>query len=468
MEAIKTNSMKIMIALQVCLLLFYYGNAQSILSFKQLRYEEDYSFLQKDSSRDWYRKTKFNALSSSRNTYVSFGGDIRYQYQWFKNENWGEAPKDNDGFILTRYLVHADFHAGKHFRTFVQGQSSLANGKVGSPSPVDENQLDLHQAFTDFTFALQNAQALTIRIGRQEMLYGSQRLVAVREGPNNRQSFDAARLLYVHPGWKADVFFSHFVQSKQKIFDDGFKQNIRFWGAYLVKNGIPFLNNVDVYYFGLSKNKAAFDDGDGPGKELRHSVGSRIWAIKKFWRYDIEGLYQFGNFEGKKIAAWTFSINTGYKFANTVCKPEIGIKTELISGDAKYNDNKLQTFNPLFPRGGYFGLVSIIGPSNLFDVHPSLTLDLSRRLFFNMDYDIFLRYSRNDGIYGPNTALIYSGKNSSQRSIGRQFSNYLEYTPNNFLYFRGEFTWFQAGDFLKEVSPGKNILFTAATVQFRF
>ena len=462
----KTNSMKIGIVIQVCLLLFYYGNAQSIPSFKQLRYDEDYSILKQDSSSNWYKTTKFNALSKNGNTYVSIGGDIRYQYQWFKNENWGEAPKDNDGFILTRYLVHADFHAAKYFRTFVQGQSSLANGKVGSPSPVDENQLDLHQAFTDITFAQQNSQALTIRIGRQELLYGSQRLVAVRDGPNNRQSFDAARLLYSHYNWKADVFFSHFVQSKQKIFDDGFNKNTKFWGAYLAKNSIPFFNNVDVYYFGLWKNKAKFDDG--AGKELRHSVGSRIWAIKKFWRYDIEGLYQFGNFAGKKITAWTFSVNTGYKFANTIGKPEIGIKTELISGDAKYNDNKLQTFNPLFPRGGYFGLVSIIGPANLFDIHPSLTFDLSRRLFFNMDYDIFLRYSRNDGIYGPNTALIYSGKNSSQKSIGRQYSNYLEYTPNSFLYFRGEFTWFQASDFLKDVGPGKTILFMAGTVQLKF
>jgi hypothetical protein len=458
--------MKRIVVIQLCLLLFYYSNAQITAPFKQLRYDEDFSILKQDSSRNWYKTTKFNALSQNGHTWLSFGGDIRYQYQWFKNEKWGESPKDNDGFLFTRYLAHADFHTGKHVRTFVQLQSSFANGKPEPPSPVDENQLDLHQAFTDITFPLPYAQALTIRIGRQELLYGSQRLVAVRDGPNNRQSFDAARLLYILPGWKADVFFSHFVQSKQKIFDDGFKKNTRFWGAYLVKNKLPFGNNADVYYFGLLRNNAKFDDG--AGKELRHSVGSRIWATKKFWRYDIEGLYQFGDFAGKKISAWTFSVNTGYKFANTILKPEAGIKTELISGDAKYNDNKLQTFNPLFPRGGYFGLVSLIGPANLFDIHPSFALELSRTLFFNMDYDIFWRYSRNDGIYGPNVALIYSGKNSDQRSIGRQYSSHLEYIPNNFLYFRCEFTWFKASDFLQDVGPGKNILFTATTVQLRF
>ena len=324
--------MKKIVVIQLFLLLFYYSNSQITSSFKQLRYDEDYSILKQDSIRNWYKTTKFNPLSKKGNTYLSIGGDIRYQYQWFKNENWGELPKDDDGFILTRYLAHADFHAGSHFRTFVQLQSSFANGKVEKPSPVDENQLDLHQAFADLAFPLPNAQSLTIRAGRQELLYGSQRLVAVRDGPNNRQSFDAARLLYAHPGWKADVFFSHFVQSKQQIFDDGFKQNIRFWGAYLVKNKIPLLNNADVYYFGLLKNNAKFDDGIG--RELRHSIGSRIWAAKKFWRYDVEGLYQFGDFAGKNISAWTFSVNKGYKFSNTICKPEAGIKKELINGDA--------------------------------------------------------------------------------------------------------------------------------------
>jgi hypothetical protein len=450
---------KILLLLFVVLSL--YSFAQNIPAFKQLRYDEDYSVLRKDSVRNWYKKTKFTTLSQHQNVYISIGGDIRYQYLWFKNENWGESPEDRDGYLLTRYLAHVDFHAGKHFRTFIQLQSSLANGKVKTPSPVDENQLDLHQAF--FDIALRD---MTLRIGRQEFLYGSQRLVSVREGPNNRHSFDAAKLIYKGKLVKADLFFSYYVRSKQKIFDDGFNKNTRFWGLYIVRNQVSFLKNVDLYYLGLHNKKASFDDGTG--KEMRHTAGSRIWNNQKDWRYDIEGLYQFGKFAGKKIRAWSFSVNTGYKFSKIKFKPEIGFKTEWISGDAKYDDDKLQTLHPLFPRGGYFGLVSLIGPANLFDIHPSVTFDLTRNLVLNMDYDIFWRYSNNDGIYGPNVAVIYSGKNSLQKYLGRQFSTDLVYTPNNILYFRAEFTRFKAGEFLKEVGPGKNILFTAFTAQLKF
>lgn len=431
-----------------------------------MRYDEDYSVLRNDSSKNWYNKTKLTPLSKNQETYISIGGDIRYQYLWFKNEDWGDAPADKDGYILARYLAHIDFHAGKYFRSFVQLQSSLANGKSSEPSPVDENQLDLHQAFFDVVLLLKQRQELTLRIGRQEFLYGSQRLISVREGPNNRHSFDAAKLIYKGKQLKADLFISHYVRSKQKIFDDGFNKNTRFWGLYVVINQVPVLTNVDLYYLGLRNKKATFDDG--PGKELRHTIGSRIWNSKKGWRYDIEGLYQFGKFASKDIRAWSFSLNTGYKFNKIKFKPEIGLKTEWISGDAKYDDDKFQTLHPLFPRGGYFGLVSLIGPSNLFDIHPSLAFDLAPKLFLNIDYDIFWRYSENDGIYGPNVAVIYSGKSSRRKYIGRQFSADLVYTPNNFLYFRSEFTWFKAGDFLKDAGTGKDILFTAFTAQLKF
>src|ERR1700754_3944874 len=114
--------MKIILIIPLFLLLFCYGNGQTLPPFRQLRYDEDYSFMKKDSSHNWYNTTKFNSLSKSKKVYLSLGGDIRYQYLWFRDENWGELPADKDGYILTRYLVHADLHVGKNFRTFVQLQ----------------------------------------------------------------------------------------------------------------------------------------------------------------------------------------------------------------------------------------------------------------------------------------------------------------------------------------------------------
>jgi hypothetical protein len=440
--------------------------AQQFPDFKPLRYDEDYGFLQKNTdSSNWYKSLKRSPLSKNGNSYISFGADLRMQYFAVKNEKWGDEPQDKDGYTYNRYLLHTDIHTGKYVRTFVQLQSSMVNGK-NSTSPVDENPLEIHQAFTEISLHPDKINKLNFRIGRQEMAYGSQRLVAVRDGPNNRQSFDAAKMMLTGKKYKADVFYSHYVIAHKGIWDDNSSANTQFWGAYAVINKLPFIQNIDLYYFGLKKATAVFDDG--AGRELRHSIGTRIWGKKDGFRYDGEAVWQLGTFAAKKINAWTASINSTYELSAVKFKPEFGMKAEFISGDKYYGDNKLQTFNPLFPRGGYFGLAAIIGPSNLFDIHPSISFKITPTLNWNTDYDIFWRYSRNDGLYAPSTLIIYSGKNTISKQVGQQLSSDIVYMPHPSLYLRGEITWFLAGDYLKEVSAGKNMFFGGITVQLRF
>ncbi|MDF2189095.1 alginate export family protein [Paraflavitalea sp. CAU 1676] len=456
--------MKYLLAILLSASLFI-THAQTVPAFKPLRYEEDYSRLQNDSARGWYERTKYSPLNKSGNTYVSLGGEARFQYFHFTNEDWGEAPKDKDGYVLARYLLHADLHTGHHFRAFLQLQSSLVNGKL-STSPVEENPLEVHQAFADAALMSNSTRKLIIRIGRQELLYGIQRIIAVRDGPNNRQSFDAARAIYTEGPYRLDVFYGHFVAAKKGIFNDGFNQHAKLYGLYLTRSNLPVLQNIDFYYLGHWRDKALFDEGIG--KENRHSLGAHTWGASGGWRYDAEGLYQLGSFAGSPIHAWTASLYTSYKWKKVKFTPELGLKTELISGDKQYDDGRLNTFNPLYPRGAYFGQAALIGPVNLFDIHPSLSLSLTKKLTWNVDYDLFWRYSRNDGIYGPNVALLYSGKGIADKHIGDQLAIEFIYTPNPFLYFRAEFTWFNSGAFLKAAGPGKDILFTGLTAQVKF
>jgi len=433
--------------------------------FKPLRYDENYQYLSKDTSNDWYNKLKFQPLSKDKETYISYGGEVRYQYFWYQNEGWGAEPQDKDGFLLTRYLGNVDFHAGKYFRTFVQLQSSLANGE-DTPSPVDQDILDLHQAFFDVSFPAGSDGGFTFRLGRQELAYGSQRLVSVREGPNNRQSFDAAKIMFGKKDFKLDAFYGNYVLAKPGIFDDMSNKNTALWGVYSTFNKVPILQNIDLYYFGIHREHITYDEGTGA--ETRHSIGTRWWYTSPAWLYDVEGVYQFGKFKTDDISAWTASINTAYTFTGAALKPQLGLKGELISGNKNYGSSTLNTFDPLFPKGAYFGLASLIGPSNLTDIHPYISFALTKKLSFTSDYDLFYRMSRNDGIYAVNSMLIYSGRNAQSKDIGKQLQNELEYNLNKFLYLRTDFTWFKAGEYLKEVGPGKDILMASTTIQFKF
>lgn len=451
----------------ILLFLFSFGlHAQTYPDFKPMRFDENYSVLQKDTvKKNWYKTMKYMPLSNSGATYLSFGGEVRYQYFYAKNEKWGDDPVDNDGYILNRFLLHADLHASKYFRAFVQLQSSNASGRI-DPSPVESDPLEVHQGFIDVNILSDNNKQLLFRAGRQELSYGSQRLVAVRDGPNNRQSFDGVKAIAGFANYRADLFYSHYVVAQDGIFDDYSNQKRQFWGSYFVINKVPAIKNIDLYYLGYERANANFDDASG--KELRHSVGTRIWGKYDNWRYDAEAVYQFGNVDTKDIKAYTVSLNTGYRFTSVVLHPEFGFKVEVISGDKTAGDNELGTFNPLFPRGAYFGLASVIGPSNLVDFHPSLNLELAKNLEWVIDYDMFWRYSSQDGIYGPNTAMIYPGDATDAKEIGKQLESEIIYQPNQYLYFRVEATWFQAGDFLKASSAGKNMFFTGVTMQVKF
>lgn len=439
--------------------------AQEFPGFKPLRYDENYAFLKNDSTSNWYKTIKYQPLSQSGTAFISLGGDIRYQYFYIDNETWGDDPKDHDGYILGRYLFHADLHSGTHFRAFVQVQGSTADGRI-DPSPVEQNPLDLHQVFIDIKFANNQTTKYLFRLGRQELSYGSQRLISVREGPNNRQSFDALKAVIQSTEYSADVFYSHYVAASDGIFDDRSSSKRKLWGTYFTRVKIPFLQNADFYYLGYQKQNAQYDDGQG--KETRHSAGVRIFGKTKTWRYDTEAVYQWGKLSDTPINAWTASVNAGYRFTALKFRPALGMKAELISGDRHNGDKELQTFNPLFPRGAYFGLASVIGPSNLIDLHPSLGLELSRTITWTIDCDVFWRYSTHDGIYAPNGALIYSGSGIAAKEIGKQLATDLVYEPNPFLYFRAECTWFKAGDYLQQAGTGKNILFAGLTMQLKF
>jgi len=445
--------------LLVVILLSNLANAQPF-HFLNLRYDEDYSHLRNDSSNHWYNRMKFNPVSGSG--YLSAGGEIRYQTQYYRNEDWSNTPKPSYNAFYTRFLFHTDLQFGAGVRIFTQLASTFAEGRITPERSIDENQFNVHQLFVDWNFPEQTTQ-LTIRFGRQELLYGSQRLIAVREGPNNRQSFDAIKFMIKRGDWKIDLYYGRPVRIFTGALDDEFNKNVQVWSLYAVK--IFSTWHADLYYIGLQHREKTFLEGNE--HELRHSVGTRIWRKKAPWSVDFEALYQFGSFGDSQISAYTASLNAAYVWDDLPLNPAIGLKTEIISGDRKTNDDRLNTFNPLFPRGAYFGLAALIGPSNLVDFHPSLSIAPSEALDFNMDYDLFWRYSTNDGIYGPNVTLIY-GASSSNSFIGQQLGLSMEYRPSAFLTITPELMWFFAGPYLKDVSPGKNVSFAAITIQLKY
>ena len=436
-------------------------------SYALNRADEDYGYLADRHRRsDFWDPIKFVPLTDSGSWYLSFGGEARQRYEYFNRPNWGKDPQDH-GYHLQRYFLHGDLHGGDHVRLFGQLQSSLEDGRKGGPRPTDRDELDVHQLFLDVTPGRRGEESLTLRMGRQELFFGTQRLISVREGPNVRQSFDGFRLVYRGETVRIDGFAARPVATNRFVFDDGPDNTRALWGTYAV---LPFPllphGNIDLYYLGLNRRTARFDQGTA--RELRHSVGTRLWRTAAPLDYNFEFLYQFGSFGDGAISAWTAASDTGYTFGSLPLRPRLGLRADVASGDDDPKRPDLQTFNPLFPKGAYFSEAGLIGPANFMDLNPCLDLHIGDHATFIVDWDFFWRESTRDGLYNNAVVPIRSGKSSDARFVGSMPQAQFLWDIDRHLALVAIYGHFFAGEFLKESGPGKDVDYLTGWVTYRF
>jgi hypothetical protein len=356
---------------------------------------------------------------------------------------------------------------GGQLRLFAQLQSSLENGREGGPRPTDKDELDLHQGFLDLKFDLGGDGSFTLRSGRQELFYGSQRIISVREGPNVRRSFDGFRTMFHTRDIKVDAFATRPAETNRYVFDDGTESGRWLWGAYSVLP-LPRIpkGNIDLYYVGYYNREAHFDQGTA--RETRHSVGTRLWRTAKPFDYNFEFIYQWGSFGRGDIRAWTAASDTGCTFDYLPLGPRLGLKADITSGDNNPNNPDLQTFNPLFPKGAYFSENGLIGPSNHMDLNPTADLYFTDGLILSVNWDFFWRESTDDGIYNNAVALVRSGKNSTARYVGSQPQAQLKWDIDRHITFIAIYAHFFAGGFLQDTGSSQDVDYFTTWITYKF
>ena len=441
------------------------GNTASAQNFKLLRYDENYEFL-KDSNRNFYERLKFIPLNQEKGIYMSIGGEARYEYVDFNNEDWGRFNVGHNNFLLQRYDLHADVHLGKRVRIFAQLRSALEDGRVNGARGIDEDQLNVQNLFVDVNVWQQKDKKITIRAGRQELDYGSGRLISVREGPNTRLYFTGGKLMYTSSRVSIDAFAMMADTVHNGVFDNKMSKQLNLWGAYS-KIIFPKAGNLDLYYLGFRRDASVFEEGIAP--ERRHTIGSRLWKYGGGFIYNLEAAYQFGNFGSGNINAWTGSIDIGYMFENVKFKPTINLRNDYISGDKNQGNGDLQTFNPLYPKGGYFGFSPQVGPVNLIDIHPYATMDLLPQLKMQVDVVLNWRFSTQDGVYRPSGILNLRGSDSNERYIGTAYLANFTYSVNKYISFVSGIQYFKTGAFIDDMIPNsKDGFFFNARLGFKF
>lgn len=437
--------------------------AQNKINF--LRYDDNFSLVKNDSLKKGLDYLKYNSFGN--HNYISFGGELREQFQMYSNLNFGDVPPNyqntSPSQLWHRFMAHTNIEVGNHLRFFIQFNNTLRflNNNPVVPE-IDENQLSMHQVFVEL-----KVHDWKFRLGRQELLYGNSRLITVREGPNTRLTFDGVVIKRTTNKGRIDFLAVSKVISKQNIFDDeSFKEGLV--GIY----GTRYFSNhkIGLDYFVMNFQSKSSTYNYRTGFENRQTYGTRLFVNTKKVNFELEGAYQSGTFDNLTIDAYNILVDVNVQVIPSK-KGIIGLAANAASGDNDSEDHTLNTYNLLYAKPAY-GLAIPIGATNMISIYPYVKINPIQKLNILAQVFFLARNSNQDGTYSPGMVENRPSPNllftSRKKTLGVFYTVETTYQQNKNLSFSFDASYFSAGSYPLATGHGKDIGYISFKSTFKF
>ncbi|MCW1924955.1 alginate export family protein [Luteolibacter arcticus] len=393
----------------------------------------------------------------------SIDGHARTMYESYHGLDLGLGPVDDDDWIHQRVQAMFSWENDQSLRLAAELTWGRMWGKESPLAPPDEDDVDFLQLFAqgDLTFG---NDTLEIRAGRQTLYYGSGRLLAAREGANQRLAHDALVLSWqCDEHSRVDAFIASPVAVEPGAFDNvSHAGDIRFWSLYSV---MPLTrgNFLDLYYIGLRDEDSIFAE-DG-GHETRHTLGARCWRETEPVILNTELIFQFGEAAGREIIAGAASLGIGYVFMDAPWRPSLQLRADAISGGD--DTGTLHTFHPLFQANNYFNEGGFLSPSNLYNLNPLVALKPRENVELTFGVNFQWRFSPDDAIYGPPLQRLGGPAVDGERYLGTAFNASLAWEITSATSMFLGYTHHQAGPSLTGVG-GSSVDYLQASFRQEF
>jgi Alginate export len=435
-----------------------------------VRWREDYSFLRNRAEPLAFpERLKFIALNDARTAWLTLGGEVRERVESYDHAFFGLPGGRSFTAFATRLLADGDLHLGRRFRAFVELGSFAETGRKPVERPFDRGDLELQQGFFDLAAIDRGGERLILRLGRQELPLGSGRLVSLREAVNVRLTFDAAKLTWTRGDQTVEAFAGRPVEAKLAAFSSAPSGRESFWaldwtGRRLA--GSPA--SGELFYLG--RRLSAITYPRGTARELRHTLGGRLWSREPRWDYSVQAAYQLGTFGAQTIDAWGIATDTGATLASLPGRPRLALRADVASGDRDQRtgrDHPLGTFEAPYPALNYFSEASIFAPGNGYDVHPYLELRPAETLVAEVGADLLWRLRRGDAIYRAGGGILVPPGVSGARFVTTIAQLDLNWRLSPFLALQAAFVDALPGGLIRDAG-GKATRFVLAAADLRF
>ncbi len=223
---------------------------------------------------------KFIPLTNDGSVWLSLGGGRpASQGEYFRHYLFGASkPEDTDAYLLSRFRLSADLHVTPYFRMFAEGKSSMALDRdlQGGRTTAYVNEVDLRNGFLDVMIPLGDLASVTLRGGRRELIFGSQRLVGPGDFTQVPHTFDGAAAFVRIGDWTVTPFWTMAVPVINKYSFNDSTLDQQLFGIFGTGPLHLLPGNLDLCWLGVNNAVATFNGTSG--REQRQTLGGRTWA----------------------------------------------------------------------------------------------------------------------------------------------------------------------------------------------
>jgi hypothetical protein len=359
-------------------------------------YDADWRFLDDPETPPQNLFDRMKRMRLGENWLLSSGGQTWFRYA---NEYNSRLTEQNNNYTLVRARPYLDVWYRDQFRFFIEGMFADSLWHDLPPLRTDIDRGDFQNFFVETRLGELQGQPVFARVGRQEMQFGSQRLISTLDWVNTRRTFDGARVFRVGENWDVDLFWVQpVIPNANRLNSHDNNQNFAgAWATYKLRRGTA----LDVYYLMLDNTNAVVQQGIQRAPATLHTIGSRYAGdVDGRYLWDVEGAIQLGRRGRQDVVAGMFTAGAGYRWKEAAWNPVLWMYYDYASGDNNPNEGTFTTFNQLFPFGHYYlGWADLVGRQNIHSLNWSLHLYPMPWITVWTQYHLFALDQPRDALY---------------------------------------------------------------------
>ena len=274
-------------------------------------------------------------------TDIEFGGQIRPRTEF-------RDPVGNgyDVFTSMRARLNITASLEQDVNVFIQLQDVRLWGEESDTfTDYNADNFDFHQAYMDIKDM--GDTALSLRIGRQAIGLGGQRIIGAVEWAQQGRTFDGV-LVTVKPQWGT-------IQGVGVRLSDTTAKDIS-GNAYLAAlYATASGTSTSADFYGIYHHVSPEGSNRSDNTRL-WTLGARIYGEKSNWIYRAEGSFQTGERRGPNGSAFMF----GGRLGTTLGNGSLTLWYDYLSGDGNFKDSKWKSFDTLFATNHkYYGFADL-------------------------------------------------------------------------------------------------------------